>query len=103
MKKLIFSGFCLLVGMGSVYGQSISRKLVVADDTIEFSRVIPKNGFMRTYLSTNTEIWDLAADKKDWVRASQNVLICIEGEYKNGKREGLFTSYVIDSAQHVSR
>ncbi len=59
--------------------------------------VVSKNGFNRTYVLTNPQIWDLDDDSTTYIRGSDKALLCIEGVYKNEKREGVFSFYIIDS------
>ena len=84
---------------------SYTRKNFVAhDDPKQFVRVIPeKNGFMRTYLLITPEIWDLDDNERTYVKGGQQALVCIEGQYKDGQRDGVYTAYLLDSADHKKR
>jgi antitoxin component YwqK of YwqJK toxin-antitoxin module len=37
------------------------------------------------------------------LRGGQNALLCIEGYCKNDKKEGIFTTFLVDSADHSKR
>lgn len=80
------------------------KHFVSADDPQKFVRIVPKaDGFMRTYLLTDTEIWDTDDDNTTYVKSGKKVLICMEGQYKNGQRDGVFTAYVLDSLDQNTR
>src|SRR5262245_53145473 len=81
------------------------KHFVATDDTVEFKRIVPgTNGFIRAYLLTNPPIWDVDDDNNTHVLGgSGDVLICLEGQQKNGKKEGTVTVFLIDSLQHDKR
>ncbi len=62
-----------------------------------------KDGIERTYLVATPVIWDVDDHYTTYVQHAQKVLICIEGSTVHGKREGVFTTYVMDSLHHKKR
>ena len=73
-------------------------------DTTEFKNSeLTDNGFVRSYLQFNVPIWDVDDGNTTHVRGGQLAVVCAEGNYKKGMREGIFTWYVIDSADHSKR
>ncbi len=100
-----------LIAMVALYASSTAqeprytkKRFVDYDDPKEFARLVPKkDGLMRTYLLINPEIWDLDDDQSTYVKGGQQALVCIEGQYKNGKREGVYAAYLLDSADHKKR
>lgn len=73
-------------------------------DTTKFKVIVPgADGFVRTYLSIHPAFWDLDDDSSTYIRGGANALVCIEGSYKNSKREGVFNAYLIDSFDHAKR
>lgn len=80
------------------------KHFVTKLDTSEFKILNPKNvGVMRTYIESGAEIWDLDDANKTYIRGNQPVLLCIEGQKRNNKKEGVFSFYVIDSLDHSKR
>jgi len=79
------------------------RKFVTALDTTEFKIIHPKDGLNRTYIPAHPEIWDIDDDSTTYIRGGQNALLCIEGYCKNNKKDGLFTTFLIDSTDHSRR
>ncbi|KAI9452622.1 hypothetical protein F5148DRAFT_1289541 [Russula earlei] len=80
------------------------KHFVSSDDPKEFVRIVPeKDGFMRTYLLIDAEIWDVDDSNTTYVTGGQRALVCIEGSFTNGKREGVYTAYVLDSLDHKKR
>lgn len=57
----------------------------------------PVNGIGHTYVVTDVTLWDVDDKKSTHIKWKYNVLMTIEGPYKNGKREGVFVYKVIDS------
>ncbi len=77
------------------------KYFVSYDDPKEFVRIVPqKDGFMRTYLLISPEVWDIDDNNTTYVKGGQKALVCIEGQYKDGKRDGVFSSFLIDSFDH---
>jgi antitoxin component YwqK of YwqJK toxin-antitoxin module len=96
-----------LTGWIGVAGQQPNysfRKFVRDEDSTEFSELKPTgDGFIRSYLSTVVQVYDLDNDSTTYMMNRQQALLCIEGQLRNNKREGLFTSYLIDNADHSKR
>lgn len=80
------------------------KHFVSYDDPKEFVRVVPaKDGFVRTYLLISPEIWDVDDNNTTYIKGGQKALVCIEGQHKNGQRDGIFTAFVLDSLDHKKR
>jgi antitoxin component YwqK of YwqJK toxin-antitoxin module len=80
------------------------KSFVKEQDSIEFKVIRPiKDGLTRTYIRSHPEYFDLDDDSSTYIRGSQDALICFEGNKKNGKREGIFSAYLIDSFDHSKR
>jgi antitoxin component YwqK of YwqJK toxin-antitoxin module len=80
------------------------KRFVSKLDKREFKEIIPnKDGFSRNYISLNPEIFDV--DDNDTTRILSYVpaVVCVEGTMKNGKRNGQFAFYLIDSIDHTKR
>jgi antitoxin component YwqK of YwqJK toxin-antitoxin module len=78
-------------------------KFVTVLDTNEFKITHPRDGLNRTYIPAYPEIWDIDDDSTTYMRGGQSALLCIEGPCKNNKKEGVFTTFLIDSADHSRR
>ena len=73
-------------------------------DTVLFKSIVPKgDGFVRSFITANPEAWDTDDNNTTYIKGGGKALICIEGLYKNDKREGLFSFYLIDSFDHSKR
>jgi antitoxin component YwqK of YwqJK toxin-antitoxin module len=96
-----------LTGWIGVWGQqpnSTFRRFVRDEDTTEFREIKPSgDGFSRSYQSTVLQVYDLDSDSTTYMMNRQQALVCIEGQLKNNKRDGLFTFYLIDNADHSKR
>jgi antitoxin component YwqK of YwqJK toxin-antitoxin module len=99
-----------LAGCLRVSGQQpgyADRKFVRDEDPAEFKDVRPAgpaaSGFVRSYETTLVQVYDLNADSTAYTENRQLALLCSEGQLKNNKREGLFTCYLIDDADHSKR
>lgn len=80
------------------------RKFAANFDTTEFKPVIPKkDGPLKTYISTDIQILDIDDNNTTYILGNVTALLCFEGQYKNGMRDGLFNVYVIDSLNHSKR
>lgn len=80
------------------------KKFVSKMDTSEFKDIVPvRNGSSRTYLSINPEIFDIDDARSTYIFGVVRALVCVEGPFKNGTKNGLFTFYVIDSLDHSKR
>jgi antitoxin component YwqK of YwqJK toxin-antitoxin module len=58
---------------------------------------------MRTYLKFDAEFWDVDDNHSTHVRGSQPALLVIEGQMVNGKREGGFKAFLLDSLDQNKR
>jgi antitoxin component YwqK of YwqJK toxin-antitoxin module len=65
--------------------------------------VAKTDGKVVAYISGNTNVYDVDDDNKTSIMISGRFLQCLEGAWKNGKREGLFYTYVIDSLDREHR
>ena len=81
------------------------KHFVSHHDTTEFKPIVPKkDGFVRTFIISDALIWDTDDNNTTHVKGNAvNALICIEGNYKNGKRDGIFTFFVFDSLDHSKK
>ena len=81
-----------------------AKHFVLYDDPKVFVRILPKkDGLMRTYLLISPEIWDVDDDNTTYIKGGQQALVCIEGQYKNGRRDGVYSAFVLDSLDHKKR
>lgn len=105
MLRILFYLFILTSGLFYV-GHSqqpkyTTKHFVNYQDTIEFKVVYPaSDGLISTYILTEVEIWDVDDENKTHVRGSGPWLLHINGPLVKNQRHGLFTTYVIDSADH---
>lgn len=74
-------------------------------DTTEFKIVYSKSGTgpISTYILVGMEFYDTDDADTTAVMGGGNCLINIRGFEKNKKKEGIFTTYLIDSADHSKR
>lgn len=72
-------------------------------DTSEFKITAPDNGSVRSYVFTNIQVWDIDDDSTTYMMGSTDAVVCFEGYQKNKKKEGVFSAYLIDSADHNKR
>ncbi len=81
------------------------KQFVSIYDTSEFKNAqAPKNGFGRNYILTEPETWDTDDNNTTHVRGGgRTALVCIEGMYKAGKKNGIFSFFLIDSSDHSRR
>jgi antitoxin component YwqK of YwqJK toxin-antitoxin module len=90
-----------------VWGQQPNynfRNFVRDEDTTEFKGVKPVgDGFSRAYLQTVVQVYDLDNDSTTYMMGREQALLCIEGQLRNNKREGLYTFYLIDNTDHSKR
>lgn len=77
---------------------------------LEYDSSLPKrikvlqNGFCRIYhFIEQAEIWDTDDSNTTKIEGWANALVCIEGNIKNGKMNGIFKTYLIDSLNHSKR
>jgi antitoxin component YwqK of YwqJK toxin-antitoxin module len=105
-KALVFSAIYLTGWLGAAGQESIEnpRRFVRNEDTTEFKDVRPAgSGFVRTYETTVLQVYDLDADSTTYTMNRQQALLCSEGQLHDNKREGVFTTYLIDNADHSRR
>lgn len=107
VKKIIFLSFIAFCfkTVSSQQPNYTFKHFVRYADTSEFKSVHPKgkNGLIRTYIESKVEIWDIDDDNTTYVKGTKPVLLCIEGQQKNGNREGVFSFYLVDSLDHSRR
>jgi len=78
------------------------KTFVTNHDAKEFKDVLPKDqGFTRKYIVSDVTVWDVQDSR--YIRGYIKVLLCFEGERKNGKKEGAENVYLIDSVDHSKR
>ncbi|HEY5745894.1 MAG TPA: toxin-antitoxin system YwqK family antitoxin [Chryseolinea sp.] len=72
------------------------------DGTFKNVNAEKKNGKFTTYIKTNSVLEDIDDDNSTSIRISGPILLCFEGTWKNGKKEGRVNVYAIDSlhSQH---
>jgi antitoxin component YwqK of YwqJK toxin-antitoxin module len=107
INKSIFS-FLFLVSISlAVSAQQPKytfKHFVSSEDPKEFVSIVPKkDGLVRTYLLISTEIWDVDDDNTTFIKGGEKALVCIEGQYKNGQNDGVFSAYIMDSIDHKKR
>ena len=79
------------------------KSFVKVIDTNEFKIISSDNGFIRSYVATNIQVWDIDDDSTTYMMGSTDAVVCFEGYQKNKKKEGVFSAYLIDSADHSKR
>jgi antitoxin component YwqK of YwqJK toxin-antitoxin module len=80
------------------------KYFVTQNNPNEFVAALPKkNGTMKTYLSAHVSLWDIDDDSTTYIQFATDALLFVEGPVKNGKRNGIFITYLIDSANHNKR
>ncbi|OSZ80930.1 hypothetical protein CAP36_06735 [Chitinophagaceae bacterium IBVUCB2] len=80
------------------------KHFVRIKDTVEFkSSTENSNGFVRAYIVSDIQIWDLDDNKNTYVMGGDVALICFEGNKINNLNEGVFTAYLIDSLNYSKR
>jgi antitoxin component YwqK of YwqJK toxin-antitoxin module len=78
------------------------KHFVAVLDTSEFKITMNKKtgGKGCTYIQTAISIFDVDDDDTTAVRFDQEAVLKIEGTMVNGKRNGIFSTYLMDSADH---
>lgn len=77
------------------------KHFVTKLDTTEFKPDGPrKNGPVRTYIEVNTDIFDVDDNETTIVKGGVHALMYIEGNFKDGKKNGICRQYLIDSTNH---
>lgn len=94
-----------LAGRQSVSGQQIDfHRFVRDEDAVELKAVKPAaDGFSRTYEMEAVQVYDLDADSTTYVMNRQLVMLCVEGQLKDNKREGVFSFYLTDKSDQRKR
>jgi antitoxin component YwqK of YwqJK toxin-antitoxin module len=77
------------------------KHFVAQSDTIDFrpSRAV-KNGVSKTYIETSISFYDVDDNNTTAIKGNLPVLLYIESEMKNNKKNGVCRQYVIDSLDH---
>jgi antitoxin component YwqK of YwqJK toxin-antitoxin module len=102
-NRILLSVLFGISGWAGCFGQGL-RKFALVGDTAEFRSIRPEgDGFTRDYVPTLVQVYDLDADSTTYVVNRQLVLLCIEGMQKANKKEGLYSYYLIDDANHSTR
>jgi antitoxin component YwqK of YwqJK toxin-antitoxin module len=107
-KQILFTVFIIHITFQSCFAQQppyTKKHFASVLDTAEFKRTAPvQNGLVKTYILTQPEIWDVDDNNTTHVLGGGTpAVLCIEGTYKGGLREGVFTFYLIDSMDHSKR
>jgi antitoxin component YwqK of YwqJK toxin-antitoxin module len=104
-KRLFFLITILCYGFAGFAQQPryTQKHFMKAPDTKAFPVLNPKNGKTKSYILTSFTYWDIDDDSTTFVIITDSVFIRIEGQAVNGKREGTFSFYLIDSADHNIR
>ncbi|AYB33539.1 toxin-antitoxin system YwqK family antitoxin [Chryseolinea soli] len=96
-----------LLTSASVMAQSpryaTKHLLSTNDGTFKDFNAAKKNGKVVSYLETNAVLWDIDDDNTTVIKISGPTLLCFEGTWKNGKKEGQVNVYVIDSVNRQRR
>ncbi len=102
---ILYWVFCsLLFDVKAQQPNYTEKQFITSFDSLKLPKlIVVKNGFCRTYINANPQIWDLDDDSTTYIRGGHKALICIEGNFKNDKREGIFSFYVIDSPNYLKR
>src|SRR5687768_8580783 len=73
----------------------------VHDESLMKTIDAPKNGFSRSYYINEPDIWDVDDNETTHVRGNTGpMVVYAEGNYVNGKREGIFRFFIIDSPSY---
>ena len=104
--RLLLSGAILFLSH-CCFGQQPKytvKHFAAIDDTSEFKRIDPKKeGFVRAFVSAHPEVLDIDDDNTTFVKIETPALLCFEGKGKNGKKQGVYNVYLIDSIDHSKR
>lgn len=79
------------------------KYLVSRLDRSEFKNSTADNGFSREYISLSPILYDVDDHATTRIKTVGPAIMCVEGTRKQGKKNGLFTFYVIDSLNHTKR
>lgn len=92
------------LGAAAQQGYGSFRKFVRNEDTSEFKDSRPAgDGPVRSYETTVLQVYDLDADSTTYTTNRQQALLYVEGQLRNGRKDGLFTCYLIDNNDHSKR
>lgn len=91
--------FSQLIDLEDLPNFKYTRKsFIVNEDTTLFKNSTTKdNGLVKMYYTIHLSFFDLDDTKKFITTIRQDVLNCVEGYYINGKRNGTFLYYIMDS------
>jgi antitoxin component YwqK of YwqJK toxin-antitoxin module len=109
MQKRTILTLLIIAGLNTAsFGQQpkyTPKHFVVYKDTTKFKPTKPPmNGFSKVYLELQRpEIWDTDDNNTTQVTGYTPALVCIEGNFKNGKKNDIFKAYLIDSFDHSKR
>lgn len=80
------------------------KSFVTVIDPLEFKNIIPEqDGFIRTYSIEEPDIYFTDEAVSKYIKYSNKAVVCTEGTLVKGKKDGLFTVFLIDSADHNKR
>jgi len=104
MKKNIFSSLIFFLACLIANAQQpkyTPKHFVTILDTNEFKITMPKEqGEGHTFVKTRPPLFDVDDDNTTAITFDQEVVVMIEGTILNGKKNGIFTTYLIDSFDH---
>lgn len=104
LAALCFSNLARAQQMAGKTDEAGIPNLVRDLDTTEFKSLTPaKNGFMRIYGVNDPGVTFISNGTKKRIELPGEVLVCLEGNIVEGKRQGQFTTYVVDNANHNRR
>lgn len=82
---------------------TIKHLLSANDGTFKDVNAAQKDGKSISYVETSVVLLDIADDNSTTIKISGQTLLCFEGAWKNGKKEGQFNVFVIDSIHRQHR
>jgi hypothetical protein len=82
---------------------TVKPLVTINDGTFKDIPPVRKDGKVVSYVQVGTDLFDIDDDNTGSIKISGSALLCFEGAWKNGKKEGLFNVYVIDSLNHKHR
>lgn len=105
MKTMLLLLFCFTCSVANAQQPRYTiKKFLTTLDTNEFRIINPgANGFIRSYVITNVHVMDIDDDSTTMISGNENAVICFEGNLKNGKKEGVFSAFLIDGTDHKKR
>lgn len=106
-KKIdfLFFSFLFILTASSQQPPYTPKKFVNYFDTTEFKIEYPASddGIISTYILTDIAFWDTDDNNVTHIMGNGPCLINIWGMKRGGKKTGIFTTYLIDSADHSKR